>query len=120
MLNLNEVRLIGNLGETPELRRTTSSTPVTNLVLATSERYITSTGEKKERTTWHRIAVFGRDAESCCRYLHKGDQVMVRGRIENRSRELEGKQFYYPEIVADRVDFGSKKHNYEEATQEEE
>ena len=105
----NEARIMGNLGATPTLRHTNSGGAVTNLSVATTRKYKTQDGEVKSETTWHRIVVFGKTAENCCKYLKKSNPVKIVGRISNREWEnKEGVKQYSTEIVANRVDFPPK------------
>jgi single-strand DNA-binding protein len=100
----------GNLGADPSLRRTQSSTPVTNLSMATTRKYKDARGELKSETTWHRVTVFGQQAVKCCEMLKKGDPVMVEGRLSNHEWvDKEGIKRYATEIIASRVDFGPKR-----------
>ncbi|HID94843.1 MAG TPA: single-stranded DNA-binding protein [Candidatus Latescibacteria bacterium] len=103
----NLVILIGHLGADPELRYTPSGTAVANFRVATNE-VITdkTTGEKQERTEWHRIVVFGRTAETCGEYLKKGSHVYIEGRLQTRSWEDQnGVKRYTTEIIGRRVRF---------------
>ena len=85
MASLNKVLLIGRLGRDPELRYTQGNTAVTTLSVATSDSWSDrQSGEKKERTEWHRVVVWGRQAENCEKYLSKGRQVFVEGRTQTR------------------------------------
>ena len=83
MAGLNKVILIGNLGRDPELRYTQSQTPFARFSLATTESY-TSNGEKVDKTTWHNLVVWGKQAEIAGRYLRKGKQIYVEGKIDYR------------------------------------
>jgi len=105
MGSVNKVMLLGNLGGDPELRYTASGSPVANFRIATSERY--KSGDSwEERTEWHRIVVFGKQAENCGQYLSKGRQVFIEGRLQTRQWEdREGKTRYTTEIVANSVVF---------------
>lgn len=76
-----KVVLVGNLGRDPEMRFTPDGTPVTNLSVATSERWTGQDGQQQERTTWWRVSVWGRQAEAVNQYLSKGRQVLVEGRM---------------------------------------
>jgi len=76
-----KVVLVGNLGRDPEMRYTSDGTPVTNLSVATSERWTGQDGQQQERTTWWRVSVWGRQAEAVNQYLSKGRQVLVEGRV---------------------------------------
>lgn len=106
MASVNKVELIGNLGNDPELRHTGTGQAVTNFRMATNERYRTAGGELRERTEWHRITVWGKVAEACAKYIGKGAQVRVEGKLRTRSWEDgDGAKRYTTEIYADRVDF---------------
>ena len=101
MAGVNKVILIGNLGADPEVRYLSNGTTVANFRLATSETRASKTGEKTTYTEWHRVVAFGRLAEICGEYLHKGRQVYVEGRIRTRSWEdKEGNKRFTTEITA--------------------
>ena len=106
-MSVNKVLLIGNLGRDPEVRYLPSGNPVANFSIATSENYTDRNGTKQERTDWHNIVVYGKQAELCGQYLKKGRQVFVEGRISYRNYEAKdgsGKR-YVTDIVAQRVQF---------------
>jgi single-strand DNA-binding protein len=106
MASVNKVILLGNLGRDPELRHTGSGKAVATLNLATTDSWTDQSGERQERTEWHRVVVWGRPAESCAQYLKKGRQVFIEGRIQTRKwQDQEGKDRYSTEVVADRVQF---------------
>jgi single-strand DNA-binding protein len=106
MANCNLVVLMGNLGHDPELRFTQRGTPVATFSLATSEGYTNQNGERGERTDWHRIVVWGKPAEACKEYLHKGRLVHVEGSLRTRSYEdSTGHTHGVVEVVARRVQF---------------
>jgi len=106
MASVNKVIIVGNLGRDPETRQLPSGGQVTNLAVATSRSYTNkSNNERVEETEWHRIAVFGKQAESCERYLSKGRQVYVEGRLKTTSYEKDGQKRYSTDIVADVVQF---------------
>lgn len=106
MASLNKVFLIGNLGADPEVRFTANNTAVANFRIATTEVWNDKSGERQERTEWHRIVVWGKQAEHCGEYLKKGRSVHCEGRIQTREWEdREGQKRYTTEIVADRVTF---------------
>ena len=91
MASINKVILVGNLGADPETRYLPSGDAVTNIRLATTDRYKDKTsGEMKEATEWHRIAFFGKLAEIVSQYLKKGSQVYIEGRIRTRKWTLRG------------------------------
>lgn len=96
---MNKVILTGRLGIDPELKYTTSGKAFSKFTLATNERWKDSEGNKQKKTTWHKIVAWGKLAEICGEYLKKGSQVMVEGRIENRSWEKDGKKNYITEII---------------------
>jgi single-strand DNA-binding protein len=101
---LNKVMLIGRLGKDPEIRYAQSGMAVTNFTLATNEDWMDkASGEKKEKTEWHRIVAFGKLGEICGKYLTKGKQVYVEGRLQTRSWEQDGVTRYTTEIVADQM-----------------
>lgn len=98
---LNEATLAGNLGRDPEVRALNNGDKVANLALATSETWKDrETGERKERTEWHRVTVWGPLAGICEQYLRKGSKVLIRGRLETRKwQDQSGQDRYTTEIV---------------------
>ena len=102
---VNKVILIGNLGRDPEVRYSPSGSAVANVTLATSESWKDkNSGEKQEKTEWHRVVFFGRLAEIAGEYLKKGSQVFVEGRLQTRKwQDKEGKDRYTTEIVANEM-----------------
>ncbi|MES2134647.1 MAG: single-stranded DNA-binding protein [Patescibacteria group bacterium] len=105
---LNKVFIAGNLTRDPELKALPSGANVSSFGVATNRTWKDQNGEKKEATEFHNIVVFGRQAETCAQYLKKGQQVLVEGRLQTRSWEKDGAKQYRTEIVAERVQFGSK------------
>lgn len=104
MASVNKVILIGNLGKDPETRYLPSGDAVTNVSIATSEKWKDKSGEQQEHTEWHRVAFFGKTAEIAGEYLKKGSPVYVEGRIRTRKwQDKEGQDRYSTEIVADRM-----------------
>ncbi len=99
---VNKVILVGNLGRDPEVRYSPNGQAVANVTLATSESWKDKTsGEKQERTEWHRIVFFGRLAEIAGEYLKKGAQIYVEGRLQTRKwQDKDGHDRYTTEIVA--------------------
>ena len=98
---MNKAILIGNLGRDPEISNTQNGMAVAKFSIATSERWNDkNTGKKQERTEWHRITAFGRLAEICEKYLSKGRQVCIEGRIQTSSWEKDGIKRYNTEIIA--------------------
>ncbi len=103
-MSVNKVILVGNLGKDPELRYTPSGAAVATFSLATSERFKDRSGELQERTEWHNIVTWRNLAEICGKYLHKGKQVYIEGRIQTRSYDdRDGNKKYITEIVADQM-----------------
>jgi len=107
---LNRVIIIGNLTRDPELASIPSGQKVCKLGVATNRVWKDKSGAKQESVTYHNIVVWGRQAETSAQYLKKGQQVMIEGRIETRSWDdkATGEKKYKTEIIADRVQFGSK------------
>ncbi|GAB7544430.1 single-stranded DNA-binding protein [Cupriavidus sp. CuC1] len=105
MASINKVILVGNLGADPETRYLPSGDAVSNIRLATTDRYKDKTsGEMKEATEWHRIAFFGKLAEIAGQYLRKGSQVYIEGRIRTRKwTDQSGVEKYSTEIVAEQM-----------------
>ena len=93
--------LIGRLGQDPEVRYTQSNTAVATLNMATSERYKDGNGEFQERTEWHRVVAWGRLAEICQQYLHKGSLIYIEGPLQTRQWEdNQGQKRYTTEVKA--------------------
>lgn len=106
MAGINKAIIVGRLGRDPELRYTPDGTAVANFSIATSEEWKDkNSGEKKERTEWHRIVAWRRLGEICGEYLSKGRQVYVEGKLQTRSWEQDGVTRYTTEIVATDVQF---------------
>jgi len=104
MASVNKVILVGNLGRDPETRYTTGGDAVTNIRLATTDVWKDKNGEKQERTEWHNIVFYGRQAEIAGEYLKKGRQIYVEGRLQTRKwQDKDGQDRYTTEIIADRM-----------------
>lgn len=100
MSGVNKVILLGHLGKDPEAASTKGGTMISNFSIATSETYKDKEGNKQEKTEWHRIVAFGKLAEICNEYLHKGKQVYLEGKLQTRSWEDDkGNKRYATEIV---------------------
>jgi len=105
-MSLNKVMLIGNLGKDPEVRFTPSGRAVARFPLATSEVWNDAEGARQERTEWHNIVVWGKQAETCGQYLAKGRQVFVEGSIRSRQYDdKDGNRRYITEVIGQRVQF---------------
>jgi len=106
MAGINKVILVGRLGSDPEVRYTPDGTAVANFSIATSDEWTDkATGEKKERTEWHRVVAWRKLGEICGEYLSKGRQVYVEGKLQTRSWEKDGVTRYSTEIIASDVQF---------------
>lgn len=103
---VNRVILLGNLGRDPEIRFTNSGQAVCNFSVATNESWTDKDGQKKERTEWHKVVVWGKLGELCGEYLKKGRQVFIEGKLQTREwTDKENKKNYTTEIVAQNVQF---------------
>jgi single-strand DNA-binding protein len=113
MAGLNKVMLIGRLGRDPEIRYSQQGLAVVNFSIATSEYWTDkTTGDRQEKTEWHNIVVFGKQAETCEKYLSKGSQIYVEGRLQTSNYEKEGQTHYMTKIVVSNFQFlGSKQDN---------
>lgn len=100
---INKVILVGNLGQDPEIRYTADGRPIANFSIATSESWKDkNSGEKREKTEWHRVVVFGKLAEICGEYLSKGRQVYIEGKLQTRKWQgQDGQDRYTTEVVID-------------------
>ena len=104
MGSVNKVILVGNLGRDSELRYTPGGAAVATLNLATTEVWNDKAGQKQEKTEWHRIVLWGKQAESLQEYLTKGKQIYVEGRLQTRQwDDKDGNKKYTTEIKADRI-----------------
>ena len=104
MGSVNKVILVGNLGRDAELRYTAGGAAVSTLNLATTEVWNDKQGQKQEKTEWHRIVLWGKQAESLQEYLVKGKQIYVEGRLQTRQwDDKDGNKRYTTEIKADRI-----------------
>ena len=104
MGSLNKVMLIGNLGKDPEVRAIPSGVKVANFSIATSESYTNKEGQKVDKTEWHNIVMWRGLAEVAEKYLKKGSQVFVEGRLQTRSwDDQNGNKRYTTEVVADNM-----------------
>jgi single-strand DNA-binding protein len=107
---LNKVMIIGRLGKDPEIRYAANGTAIANFNVATDESYNDRDGNKVERTEWHRIKVFNKQAEHCKTFLSKGRLVFVEGSLQTRKwQDKQGQDRYSTDIVANRVKFLDRK-----------
>jgi len=116
MSGVNKVIIVGRLGKDPEIRSTNSGTPVASLSLATSESWVNKEGQKEEKTEWHNVVLWSKLADLAGRYLNKGRQVYIEGKLQTRSWEDQnGMKRYTTEIVANNMQFldGARANNNE-------
>jgi single-strand DNA-binding protein len=117
MMSVNKVILVGRLGADPEKLVTGNGRSVAKFNLATSETWKDSGGQRQERTQWHKIVVWGPQADTCAQYLSKGRQVYIEGRLQTREwNDKEGNKRYTTEVVAQNVQFLGSKPNGERDT----
>ena len=106
MASVNKAIIVGNLGRDPEVRYTQSGQAMARFTVATTDTWTDRDNSRQERTEWHNIVVWGKQAETCGQYLSKGRQVYIEGRIQTRKFEdREGKERYFTEINAQQVTF---------------
>lgn len=106
MNSLNKVLLLGNLGQQPEIKKTTSGMSVCTLSIATNDRRKDDAGSWQNIVEWHNVVTFGSTAENCAKYLNKGSSVLVEGKIQTRKwQDKEGNNRYTTEIIANNVQF---------------
>lgn len=108
MYNINFAMVEGNLTRDAELKTLPSGTAVCNMSIATNRKWKGTDGNLNEDVQYHNVVVFGKQAESCAKYLTKGSSALVKGRIETRSWEANNVKHYRTEIVAEDVTFGAK------------
>lgn len=105
-MSFNKVILLGRLGKDPELRFTPSQTPVCELLIATSDRRKGQDGQWAEHTEWHNVVTFGAIAENCAKYLQKGRQALIDGKMQTRKyQDKQGVDKYWTEVIAHSVQF---------------
>ncbi len=106
----NRVQLIGNLGNEPEIKNLEDGKKLAKFSIATNESYQNANGEKVKETTWHNLVAWGKQAELAEKYLHKGTEVVIEGKLINRSyNDKEGNKKYISEVqVNDMLLLGSK------------
>ena len=98
--SLNNVQLIGNVGQDPDIRFTQDGKPIANLSIATSDTWTDKQGQKQEKTEWHRVVAFGKLAEIIQQYVHKGSKLFIEGKLQTRKwTDNQGLDKYTTEIV---------------------
>ena len=106
--SLNKIMLIGNVGNDPDVRTTSSGTPIANMSLATTRKWKDGSGEQREKTEWQRLTVWGKLVDVVERYVKKGDRLYVEGRIEYSETESDGQKKYWTNVnVFEMVMLGS-------------
>jgi len=109
-MSVNKVILIGNVGKDPDVRTITSDSKVANFPLATSESYTAKSGEKVTNTDWHSIVAWRGLADICEKYIHKGQQIYLEGKIRTRTYDApDGTKRYVTEIFADQIQMLGRK-----------
>lgn len=104
MASVNKVILVGNLGRDPEVRYMPSGDALASFSIATTDTWKDKSGQRQERTEWHRISMFGKQAEIAGQYLKKGSSVYIEGRLQTRKwTDKEGQERQTTEVVADRM-----------------
>lgn len=118
-MSVNRAIILGRLGKDPELRYTEAGKAVCTFSVATGEKWTGQDGQKNEKTTWHNIVAWGKQAETITEYLSKGREIYIEGRIENRSYDdKEGNKKYISEVVVQSFQFvGSKSDSGGEASE---
>jgi single-strand DNA-binding protein len=117
MASVNKVILVGTLGRDPELRYMPSGDALASFNVATNDTWKDKSGQKQERTEWHRISLFGKQAEIAGQYLKKGSSVYLEGRLQTRKwSDKEGVERQTTEIVADRMQMLGSRPNQESAS----
>jgi single-strand DNA-binding protein len=115
MASVNKVIIVGNLGKDPETRYTADGAAIANVSVATTHKWKTKDGDKKEETEWHRVSFFGRLAEIVAEYLTKGSSVYIEGRLRTRKwQDKDGNDKYTTEIVAENMQMLSRSSGGEE------
>lgn len=109
-MNVNKVILVGNITRDPELKTVPSGQQVCSFSLATNEVFV-SNGQKQERAEFHNIVAWGKTAENIGRYMRKGSQIYIEGKLQTRSWDKDGVKHYRTEVVALNVQFGAKPKN---------
>ncbi|CAC9436702.1 Single-stranded DNA-binding protein [Bathymodiolus heckerae thiotrophic gill symbiont] len=120
MAGINKVILVGNLGQDVELKYTSSGDAVANISIATSDSWLDkNTGQKQERTEWHRVVLFRKTAELASQYLHKGSKIYIEGKLQTRKwQDQSGQDRYTTEIVSREMQFLDSKNSGAPAPQQ--
>lgn len=113
-INLNHTTVCGRLTRDPELKALPSGVSICNLSIATNHVFTTKDGERKESVEYHNVVLFGKQADNTHRFLRKGDEALIMGRLQTRSWEKDDVKHYRTEIVGDSIQFGSKQRTDDE------
>lgn len=109
MSGINKVIIVGRLGADPELKAVGQGSTVCRITVATSENWVDKNNQKQSKTEWYRVVIWGKLAEICGKYLSKGSQVYLEGKLQTRSWEKEGgHKMYTTEIIVNKVEFLSR------------
>ncbi|GET23906.1 single-stranded DNA-binding protein [Prolixibacter sp. NT017] len=112
-MSINKVILVGNVGKDPEIRHLDNNVSVANFPLATSETYTNKNGERITNTEWHNVVAWRGLAEVCEKYVQKGKQLYIEGKIRTRSYEQDGTKKYMTEIFADTLQMLGRKDDFQ-------
>lgn len=112
-MSINKVILVGNVGKDPEIRHLDNNVSVANFPLATSETYTNKNGERITNTEWHNVVAWRGLAEVCEKYVQKGKQLYIEGKIRTRSYEQDGTKKYMTEIYADTLQMLGRKDDFQ-------
>jgi single-strand DNA-binding protein len=112
-MSINKVILVGNVGKDPDIRHLDNNVSVANFTLATSESYTNKNGERITNTEWHNIVAWRGLAEVCEKYVQKGKQLYIEGKIRTRSYEQDGVKKYMTEIYADTLQMLGRKDDFQ-------
>ncbi|GET21367.1 single-stranded DNA-binding protein [Prolixibacter denitrificans] len=112
-MSINKVILVGNVGKDPEIRHLDNNVAVANFPLATSETYTNKNGERITNTEWHNVVAWRGLAEVCEKYVQKGKQLYIEGKIRTRSYEQDGTKKYMTEIYADTLQMLGRKDDFQ-------
>ena len=108
-MDYNKAIVVGNLTRDPDMRKTTNGTSICNIAIASNRHYKDKDGNKQSTVEYHNIVIFGRMGENVAQYMKKGDEMLVEGYLKTSSWEKDGVKKYRTDIIAENVQFGSKR-----------
>ena len=108
-MSVNKVFLLGNIGRDPELKVTPSGATMCTLSVATEDNFKKNDGSFERHVSWHHVVVWGKTAENCAKFLKKGQQVFIEGKLQNRSWEKDGQKHTVTDVIANIVQFCGRK-----------